>query len=853
MKFKIRQYLKNAFAKGTTINDYNLKALVFVGSLGHPLFAFMHLYIFKMPWDNFALKFSAGLVCLLLATKDYWPRRIKPLFPLYWHFMLIYNLPFLVGLTALNNNFIKTWFLWELIMLYILIMFVPHWLIFLIDLAIGTLLALLCHSVIYGKTIIGPVLFSLNSGLDLFLYLLTFGFAIISGLIFSYSNAKGAAAEERAKIFKSLAGSIAHELRNPLNTINLIGNQINELLTKKQPESIISPSTVIVPSAKAQLLDLTSNISDAVSGANNIINIILSDLSEKSLTEDDFSYLKPSEILPQILNKYGYKNENERSKVKLLLSGQDEDNQIFKAISDRFTFIIYNLLKNALHYLNQYPESVVTVGNERREIEGKEYNIIYVHDTGPGILPHIIPKLFDDFYTSGKKEGTGLGLAFCKRNMKIFGGDIICESEFGKWTKFSLLFPTLSEEEITSAKIEAKKKKILLVDGKEINLITTKSKIEKILLHIHCDIAMCAKEAVNMAKENRYHLVLMDIQMPEIGGIETAKEIRTYNQGVPIIALTSLSKDLFLKEIEENAEGNDFNYYLNKSSADNILYRSLNKWIIDLEDDLSYLGTKEECLKILKGKKVILADDQQLNRIVTRKVLESCGLKVTEANDGRELLEIYQESLDSNGNSDFDIIVTDINMPPYNGDEAAQAIRKIEASYDTSPQDEMPIIALSGNGEKEDIYHYFNCQMTDYFIKGQNPELLLKIMANYLARKNDDPSNDYLSEFKIFNQNALDYFNKEDREKLLNLFLKDSFDTISKIKEKEKTGDIKQLLFYIHSLKGTSASMGAERLSYYLKRTEPIIRNGSLPENWMEEFEMVCLELVKEISSLLNN
>lgn len=119
-------------------------------------------------------------------------------------------------------------------------------------------------------------------------------------------------------------------------------------------------------------------------------------------------------------------------------------------IVGRFNCIVSNLIKNALYYLDQFPDSVVTIGTERRTICRIEYNVIYVHDTGPGISANILPKLFDDFYTSDKKNGTGLGLSFCKRNMKAFGGDIICESEFGNgkngWTKFSLLFPKIDLE-----------------------------------------------------------------------------------------------------------------------------------------------------------------------------------------------------------------------------------------------------------------------------------------------------------------------------------------------------------------------------------------------------------------------
>ncbi len=859
-------YFRFAFTKGTFITKDNLRAAVLVGTVGHPLFALLHLYVFKMPWDTIPLKTGAGLICLLLATKDHWSPFFKKFFSVYWHFMLIYNLPFLITLTALNNNMIKTWPMWELIMLYILIMYVPHWLVFLFDLAIGVGFAFLIHSAVSLNFFVPDVV--QNPNLDLILYLSTFAFAIVSGLVFSYSNAKGIANEERAKIFKSLAGSIAHELRNPLNTINLIGSQINDLATdldkkngssyqvKYNSESAIVPGVSIIPTAKSKLLNLTSHISDSIANANNIINIILGDLSEKKIDPEDFSYLEPEKILPDIVEKYGYRSDEEKAKVKLLPSRHEEDNFLFKAVPDRLTYIIFNLLKNALYYLNQFPNSVVTIGTERRKIGGVDYNVIYVNDTGPGIPPHIIPKLFGDFYTSGKKEGTGLGLSFCKRNMQMFGGDIICESEFGKWTRFSLLFPKLSEEEIKKAKLEGKKRKILLVDDQEVNLITTKSKLEKILLYVSCDIARSGKEAIDMARQNKYQLILMDVQMPDINGIEASKKIRSYDKEVPIIALTSLNRDSFSKAIEDATSQNDFNYYLSKSSRDNLLYRGVSKWINDPQDDLSYVGTKDDCLKILHGKKVILADDQQINRIMTKRSLESAGLVVVEANDGKELLEIYQKSLDAKGRSDFDAVITDVNMPPHDGDDAAKEIRNIEAHNKISHHDEMPIIALSGDGDKEDIHHFFQCQMTDYFIKGGKPEILLKIVANYLIKKRErQESEDLISDDKSLNLNKTslyEHFSEEDQITILKLFVKDTDEMMRKIIESKRIDDAKNLSLYVHAIKGTAANIGADKLFNYAKIIEPKIKDNSAPQNWVEVMQKIYTDLKNEIKLLIS-
>lgn len=864
-------YFKYAFRRGTFITKDNLKAAVLVGTVGHPLFAILHLYVFKMPWDTIPLKTCAGLICLLLATKDHWPQSFKKFFPAYWHFMLIFNLPFLITLTALNNDMIKTWPMWELIMLYILIMYVPHWFVFLFDLAIGVGCAFLVHSAV-SLTFYVPISVQ-NPNLDLILYLSTFAFAIVSGLVFSYSNAKGIANEERAKIFKSLAGSIAHELRNPLNAINLVGAQINDLASdldkqngssyqvKYNSESSVVPGVSIIPTAKSKLLNLTSHISDSIANANNIINIILGDLSEKKIDPEDFVYLEPDKILPDIIEKFGYRNDEEKAKVKLLPPRNEDDNFLLKAVPDRLTYIVFNLLKNALYYLNQFPESVVTVGTEKRTISGTEYNAIYVNDTGPGIPPHIIPKLFGDFYTSGKKEGTGLGLSFCKRNMQMFGGDIICESDFGKWTRFSLLFPNLSEEEVRRAKLEGKKKKILLVDDQEVNLITTKSKLEKILLYVSCDVARSGKEAISMARQNKYQLILMDVQMPEISGIEATKKIRSYDKEIPIIALTSLNRESFRKEVGSEISQKDFNYYLSKSSRDNILYRGVSKWMIDSEDDMSYVGTKEDCLRIFHGKKVILADDQQINRLMTKRSLESSGLFVVEVSDGKELLEIYQKSLDASGRSDFDAVITDVNMPPHDGDDAAKKIRAIEASNKISHHNEIPIIALSGDGDKEDIHHFFECQMTDYFIKGGKPELLLKIIANYLIKKeagiesalvaNKESSGGDSGKFCNLNQSALEHFSKEERATIFDLFIKDSDEIMSKLSQSKSVGDVIGALLHIHSIKGMAANIGADRLFNYTKIVEPKIKDGSAPKNWIDDLEKIYSDLKNEVKILI--
>ena len=260
-------------------------------------------------------------------------------------------------------------------------------------------------------------------------------FTAFSGVIFVHANKSVWLSKQRQQHLQltSLAGSIVHEIRNPLNAINLSASASDAALKSDQDNKI------------SEALKYNDHIFSSIKKANEIINIALSDLKDKPVDSNDFSYPSANKILPEIIKNYGYSSEAEKAKVKLDL----KDNFIFRVIDDRFTFIIYNLLKNALYYLNQYPDSIVTIGvetfnsslrvtngsaaiqnvdaevtglphhasmvrNDGSGIDYSKYNVIYVYDTGPGIPSNILPKLFGDFFTSGKKEGTGLGLAFCK-------------------------------------------------------------------------------------------------------------------------------------------------------------------------------------------------------------------------------------------------------------------------------------------------------------------------------------------------------------------------------------------------------------------------------------------------------
>ncbi len=868
---KIVQFLNEDFNR----SQYNMFWGAILSLVGHPLYWFICQYVINEKYDSVFFRFSSSASSLLIIFLLYLASKfvkIKPLVTIFWYFWVMWILPITFTYIMLLNDISKLWLVAEMMMIFLVILFISN--IFLIVL------------ILFSGLFFGFLFFDLYGAIQLettFNEILRIGtlvpLALLSGTLFLSKAKKGDFEKRKGNFLRLLDGSIAHELRNPLNSINVVAMQIESfsheikrsmiykedikfleksINNKELIEKIINNSE-ISKNEKRVLFKHVSSITQSIKEANNIIDLVLSDMSEKSIDESEFIYLKPQEIV-DIIQKYYQNLDSNLSKIIFNLpDDKNSNNFYFKTMLDRFSFIFNNLIKNSLYYSSSFPDFNITIGFEQKKINGKNYNIIYFLDNGPGISPDKMDKLFKDFSTFSKKGGTGLGLAFCKKNMKIFDGDIICESKYGEgnqgWTKFSLLFPYPTEEDIIKTNLNSKKKKILIVDDHKINIIALKNKIEKCLPLMICDVANGGREAITKVENNNYHLIIMDIQMPDIDGIEASKKIKKINKDVPIIAATSLSYETFNNEIIKRGSDNDFIAYTNKTVPNNILMRSITKLILDYEDDFAYLGNdKDKIFKVLEGKKIILADDQDLNRVMTKKILEKYQVICVEAKNGNEVSTLYKESLDKLGRSSFNAIITDINMPPFDGDDATVEIRGIENKNATSFYDKIPIIALSGDSSPSAVLGYFKVEMNDYFIKGNNFENLIKILANFFI---DDLvfegfksiegvkfSHENQGVNPVLSDNFLNNFNGEERSRIIGLFIEDGNQIISKIKLDCVTGDNDGLNSSVHSLKGIVANIGAKKMFNYIKNIEKIISCEDV-ENIENLYKDLIIELEK--------
>ena len=224
---------------------------------------------------------------------------------------------------------------------------------------------------------------------------------------------------------QGFAGSVAHEMRNSLTLFGLNFSAVkNELflLKKKYPQANMEVFKSLVNSG----IRLCKR-------SDMIVDMIFKNIKEERIDKDSFEVISMAQTINTTLEEFAYSNLQNKEKFDLDLVQDFE----FRGDENAFIFVLFNLFKNSLFYLVNKPDGKIQIRLEN----GKDMNTLYFKDNGLGIPKDKLSSIFDNFMTYGKKEGTGLGLAFCKRVMIAFGGDVTCQSEYGQWTQFVLTFP----------------------------------------------------------------------------------------------------------------------------------------------------------------------------------------------------------------------------------------------------------------------------------------------------------------------------------------------------------------------------------------------------------------------------
>ncbi|CZF86048.1 hybrid sensor histidine kinase/response regulator [Grimontia marina] len=502
--------------------------------------------------------------------------------------------------------------------------------------------------------------------------------------------------EDKVRKSQVLAGSIAHEIRNPLTKIKYHFERIDADMFGVENGSL-------APFASQDMKKLYQELSEgkkAVQLGTRFIDAILDELRGDGISTSLFSYYSVGELTAQALKDFSFYSEDHRHRIDLNL----KDDFFFHGSDTLYSFVLLNLLKNAVYYFDSHPESRVRI----HFTQSPDGNAVHMVDTGPGISAEMLSYIFDEFYTSGKKQGNGLGLSYCKRVMESFGGKIHCSSVEGEFTEFVLTFPAVDQQEQDEE---------------------TQGRIKQYVAGKSCLVVAQTETGSWLSKE----FGALDIKVCFTNDVETGFT-HELNQPVDFIVLeqSMLEKDIGLVkalragDLGHHAQVTPILMFLTNGSEPAKFSEHLVQGEIEgIFDKLGFLRSFDNLIdegKLAKlgsliGKRVLVVDDMQVNRMLVKAYLTSEGITVDEASSGDEAIQKVKKD-------NFDLILMDIHMPGRDGIETTHEIRRLVGP--------IPVVALSGE-YSEEVTLAIREIMQDHLVKPITKQQLLKTLTKWLV------------------------------------------------------------------------------------------------------------------------
>lgn len=517
------------------------------------------------------------------------------------------------------------------------------------------------------------------------------------------------AVAETAGIAKSeFLSHMSHEMRTPLNAI--IG--FMELARDADAQEM----QVCLQNADIAAKQLLSII-------NDVLDMSAIEAGKMKLASEPFNF---EELIHNLTNIYVAQcHKKGLNYATELLTPLDE-----WLIGDslRLNRILNNLLNNAVKFTE---EGQVSLRISKYDAQD---NIVFlrfeVTDSGCGMSENMLERIFkpfeqESFGTTQKYGGSGLGLSIVNNLVHMMSGAIRVESKKGQGTTFIVDLPFIqSADTNNSPKIErGADLRLLLIDDelydrKYISSILTRMGVR------HTGVERGTKALAELkrgiASGDPYNLCLIDWKMPEMNGLEVTKQIREqFGEDVIVIVVSAYNYD----QVDEKAKEAGANLFISKPLFQSSLFDLLIK----------YSGGKlvkneiQETKFNFEGKRVLVAEDNEMNRAVVAGILRKYSVVCECACDGQEALEQFQNS--SQGY--YDAILMDIQMPKMNGLEATKAIRR-----STHPDAKtIGIIALTADAFHEDIAKTLSAGMNAHVSKPIEPEILANVLNQTFQRR----------------------------------------------------------------------------------------------------------------------
>lgn len=394
----------------------------------------------------------------------------------------------------------------------------------------------------------------------------------------------------------------------------------------------------------------------------------------------------------------------------------------------RLNQVLLNLISNSVKYTEPGGSINIRI-TEKDSVDGFAKYVFSVKDTGIGMSKEFVEHIFEPFEreensTISGIQGTGLGMAITKNIVELMGGDIEVYSKQGEGTEFIVSFVFrlhFGEENIYDIhELEGCR---ALVVGKDISGCES-------VAHMLDQIGMCSEwvvseeEAVSRtqdaADKGGYKLYVIDWMMPKINGVEIARRIRQEaDEDAIILILTAYD----WVDVEDEARAAGVDEFCSKPLFMSELRKSLHH---ALHGNVAETVDREEKIGKLRGGRILLAEDVELNQEIAVEILGDAGFITEVADNGKIALEMLEKSEPGY----YQLILMDIQMPVMNGYEATKAIRGLENKELAS----IPILAMSANAFEEDKQEALKCGMNGHIAKPIDIDSMFATLGSVLSR-----------------------------------------------------------------------------------------------------------------------
>ncbi len=392
--------------------------------------------------------------------------------------------------------------------------------------------------------------------------------------------------------------------------------------------------------------------------------------------------------------------------------------------SVRLNQVLLNLLSNAIKFT---PENgaIEVVLHEETSPRGEEYVRIRIEvkDNGIGMSEEFRQHIFESFTREDNKrihrtEGTGLGMAITKYIVDAMKGEITVKSEQGKGTEFQVVLDLLRAEEKVEDMILPDWVMLVVDDDRQLCESTVDSLRS---IGIRAEWVLDGEDAVKMAtqhhKEHKdYHVILLDWKMPDMDGIQTARELRRQlGDDVPILLMSAYD----WSEIEEEARAAGISGFLMKPLFRSTLFYGLKSFTGGGEVQAAEVKSAPR----FSNKRILIAEDNELNWEIASELLHDLGLELEWAENGEVCVNMFRQSEPGY----YDAVLMDIRMPVMNGYEATDAIRAMNR-----PDAALPIIAMTADAYSDDIQRCLSHGMNAHVAKPIDIDEVARILKKHL-------------------------------------------------------------------------------------------------------------------------